>query len=127
MALSQRGNGAHARRDQECHRLAEAHVWIWILDRWQSGCLPRARNRLVSTHMDLCFGCLLPCGIFLSTQLKGLDATDTIRLHHNLHLLERRLVDLRYAALVDSEQAADFLHRHLVGIVQQDDLLIALW
>ena len=40
--------------------------------------------------------------------------------------LERRLVNLRHAALVDAQHAADFLHRHLVGVVQQHHFLIPL-
>ena len=58
--------------------------------------------------------------------LERVGRGDAGRLQGDRHLLERRLVDLRNAALVDAEHAADLFHRHLVGVVHDDDFLVAL-
>ncbi|SPF49421.1 hypothetical protein SBA4_4060007 [Candidatus Sulfopaludibacter sp. SbA4] len=51
---------------------------------------------------------------------------DPFRLQRHRHLLERGLVDLRDAAFVDPQHVADFFHGHVVRVVQEDHLLVAL-
>ena len=46
-----------------------------------------------------------------------LGRADAVGGERHLHLLERRLVDLRNAAFVDAQDAADFLHGHFAGVV----------
>ena len=49
----------------------------------------------------------------------------TYELEHHRHLLESALVDLRDAAFVDAQHSTDFLHRHLIRVVENDHFLIA--
>ena len=41
------------------------------------------------------------------------------------HFLQGGLVDLRHAAFVDAQHVADFFHGQVVGVVEEDDLLVA--
>src|SRR6185503_9666608 len=58
--------------------------------------------------------------------LERLSRRDSGGFERHLHLLQRRFVDLRNAALIDTQDAADFLHGHLIGVIQHDHFLIAL-
>src|ERR1035441_9469150 len=58
-----------------------------------------------------------------SERRHGMDA---FRLQHSGHFLKGGFVDLRNAALVDAEHVTDLLHRHVVGVVEEDDFLVAL-
>src|SRR5690242_12540648 len=49
---------------------------------------------------------------------------DPFGLEGHGHFLQRRLVDLGDAALVDAERVADLLHGHVVRVIEDDDLLI---
>ena len=58
-------------------------------------------------------------------RLKSLRRAYTLRFQRLRHLAQRRLMNLRDAAFVDTQQAADFLHRHLVGVIHKHYLLVA--
>jgi hypothetical protein len=58
-------------------------------------------------------------------ELKRSRARDAIGLQNLLHLAERGRVDLRHTAFVNSENSANFLHGHLLVVIEGDDRLIA--
>ena len=59
--------------------------------------------------------------------LKSLAGLNAVGLEHDHHFFQRRFVDLRDAAFVDGQNAADFLHRHFVGVVEHDYFLVPFW
>ena len=56
--------------------------------------------------------------------LERLTGGNAVRLQHHGHFFEGRFMYLRYAALIDSEYAANFFHGHFVRVVEHHDLLI---